>query len=61
MGAGAVMGWPPRVVYEMTVPEFWAAWEGYKAANSAEDDVKPLTRGEYEAAKAEREKWHQAN
>lgn len=42
------MGWKPADVYGCTVPEFYWAWDGWLAANSA-PKVEPMNRGELEA------------
>jgi hypothetical protein len=39
------MGWTPRDVCACTPFEFWAAWNGWREANSAQES-QPMTRDE---------------
>lgn len=38
--AGAVMGWSAADVDAASVWQFWAAWNGYVAANTSKDGAK---------------------
>ena len=49
---GAIIGWTPAQVREMTLPEFHAALDGYMQAHSAKPDT-DLTEDDFTKALAE--------